>query len=174
MAAPEHVRLPPVRLVRRYESPDHVPEPWAPDRVGDLEQRQPQGDLFGWQGPDQGYGLLLANRFRDRLVLTEGEDPDDVVAGCLGIGLRRASLFGRAPVIHDFTVAFTVWGFLDASPPPELVALRKEKFEEVAHPHHYLERRALVDAIPEETLRKPHTLVVQEHARDWRGPLGLA
>ena len=60
MAAPEHVRLPPVRLVRRYESPDHVPEPWAPDRVGDLEQRQPQGDLFGWQGPDQGYGLLLA------------------------------------------------------------------------------------------------------------------
>ena len=27
--------------------------------------------------------------------------------------LKRASLFGRAPVVHDLTVAFTLWGFLD-------------------------------------------------------------
>ena len=28
---------------------------------------------------------------------------DDAIAGCLGVALKRASLFGRAPVIHDLT-----------------------------------------------------------------------
>ena len=50
-----------------------------------------------------------------------GESVDDAVSGCTAVALRRASLYGRAPVIHDLRIAFTIWGFLDAAPPAELV-----------------------------------------------------
>ena len=46
----------------------------------------------------------------------------------LNLALKRASLFGRAPVVHDLEVAFTIWGFLGAAP-PELVALRRPLFD---------------------------------------------
>ncbi len=65
------------------------------------------------------------------------------MAGCTAVALRRASLFGRAPVIHDLRIAFTIWGYLDAAPPAELVELRRPLFEGVANSlHHYEERRA--------------------------------
>ena len=66
MAAPPFVPHSPVDKPRTYESPDHVPEAWRADRPGDLAGRQPAGAQLGYQGPDQGYGLLLAERFRDR------------------------------------------------------------------------------------------------------------
>jgi hypothetical protein len=123
---------------------------WRATRPGDLTDRQPSGRLYGNQGPDQGFGLVLAERFHDRLLLTEGEDTHDVVAGCLGVGLARASLFGRAPVIHDFELAYGLWGYLDP-PPPELIAFRKPLFAGASH--HYWDQRAIVDVVPESTLR---------------------
>ena len=51
-------------------------------------------------------------------------------------------------MIHDLTVALTVWGFLDEEPAKELVDLRKRLFEEVSHPHHYAELRRIVDLVP--------------------------
>ena len=174
MAAPQFVPTPPTDRPRSYESPDHVPEPWWPDRPGDLlDGRQPAGAQLGYQGPDQGFGLALAERFRERLQLPAGGSADDAIQGCLGIALRRASLYGRAPTIHDLTVAFTIWGFLDPSPPAELVALRGPTFEGVRHvAHHYAEARAIADQVPESTLRKTHQQVVSEYPSQWRELLG--
>ena len=116
---------------------------------------------------------LLAERFRDRLQLQPNEVADDAIQGCLGVALRRASLFGRAPTIHDFTVAFTIWGFLDPSPPQELVDLRRPMFAGVRHAVHYAEARAIASFVPEATLRRPHGEVVSAYPAAWRELLGV-
>jgi hypothetical protein len=128
---------------------------------------------MGYQGPDQGYALRLAEHFRDKLRPQAHEQAADAVAGCLGIALRRASMFGRAPTVHDLTVAFTIWGWLDSSPPAELLAQRRECFAEVAHAGHESERRLIVDAVPEATLRRPHADVVASYPGRWQELLGV-
>ena len=154
MAAPEHVPVDRNQPVRAYESPPRRPEPWLSDRPGEVvDDGQPRGQLLGNQGPDQGYMLSLARRFEGQLVLTAGEDERDALAGAVGVALKRASLLGRAPVVHDLTVALTIWGFLDEAP-EDLVALRKSLFEDVRHPHHYAEQRRIVDLVPADTLRQ--------------------
>ena len=110
MAAPRFTPVPAEEHEQSYSSPDYVPDSWVADRPGDLVGRQPQGSHLGYQGPDQGYALLLAERIRPQLVLADAERADDVIAGCLGIALRRASMYGRAPVMHDLRIAFTIWG----------------------------------------------------------------
>jgi hypothetical protein len=176
MAAPDYVPLKPVDQAHRsYTSPDYVPDPWRPDRPGELEGGQPRGARLGSQGPDQGYALLLAERFRDRLRLAPGEHADDVIQGCVSIALRRASLFGRAPMVHDLTIAFTIWGFLDDAPPAALVGLRSKAFEGLGHTaHHYDELRALVDGVPEATLRMTPDEVKAAYPSRWQELLGLA
>jgi hypothetical protein len=140
---------------------------WTATRPGDLVGRQPTGPVLGKQGPDQGYALVLAERFHDRLVLTEGEDSHDVTAGCLGVGLARASLFGRAPVIHDLELAFGVFGFLDPAP-ADLVEFRRPLFAGASH--HYWEQRAIVDLVPEATLRLTPA-EVRRRLGEWRSLL---
>ena len=173
MAAPPFVPVPPVESSRSYESPDHVPDGWRADRPAELTGRQPVGSQLGYQGPDQGYGLLLAERMRDRLRLQRDEDADDAIAGCLGVALRRASIFGRAPTIHDFTVAFTIWGYLDPAPPTDLSTLRRPLFEGVRHvSHHYAEARSIADRVPATTLRLPHQKVLDDYPARWLELLG--
>jgi hypothetical protein len=152
MAAPEYVPTPKDDYPRVYESPPWRPEPWFADRPADLEGPQPLGPRMGYPGPDQGYAFKLARHFDDKLVLTPGEDRDDVVAGCVEIANKRASLFGRAPVIHDLTIAFMLWGFLSEAD-PELVRLRRKYFQTVALPSHYSERRRVADVVPVAALR---------------------
>jgi hypothetical protein len=169
MAAPKFAPVPADHRAVAYASPDHVPAPWMPDRPGEISGRQPEGGRLGYQGPDQGYGLLLAARFRDRLHLYDGESADDAVRGCLGIALRRASLFGRAPVVHDLTVAFTIWGFLDRRPPRDLVDRRRELFAGVGdHVHHYAEGRLIADLVPDSTLRMTPAAVQSAYPSRWR------
>jgi hypothetical protein len=79
--------------------------------------------------------------------------------------MKRASLFGRAPTVHDLTVAFSLWGYLGVAP-PELVERRRELFAGVGHAHHYMERRAIVDGVPEDLLRLPHAEVAALPATD--------
>jgi hypothetical protein len=142
-------------------------------RPAELTGRQPQEQLFGYQGPDQGYALTIAERFRPKLRLQPGDNADDAITGCLGVALRRASLFGRAPTVHDLTVAFTIWGFLDPSPPEELMSLRHSLFDEVRLVgHHYSEARAIADLVPEATLRKTHQQVLSEYPERWRELVG--
>jgi hypothetical protein len=169
MAAPEFVPVEPLTEVRTYESPPRRPDQWLADRPGDLGGRQPLGDGFGVPGPDQGYALKLADeQFRPKLILGEIQ-ADDAVAGSLGIALKRAALFGRAPTGHDLRVAFTIWGFLDLAPDAELVATRREWFAEVSHPHHYAEARRIVDAVSDDVLRRSHTDIEADYASSgWR------
>ncbi len=167
MAAPEYVPEDRRKVLRAYESPPRRLGSWRPERPGDLDGRQPRGTYLGNQGPDQGYLLVLADRFAGKLTLTDGEHEADALAGCVGVALKRASLFGRAPVVHDLTVALTIWGFLGTAP-PELVRLRKPLFEEVANPLHYAEQRRIVDAVPEDVLRRSPAEVTEARERDWQ------
>jgi hypothetical protein len=116
--------------------------------------------------------LKLARRFEGKLTLAPGEHQKDVLAGACAVALRRASLFGRAPVLHDLTIALTVWGFLGDAP-ADLVALRKPRFEEVSHPHHYAEQRHLADVVKETALRMTPQQVTEAHRADWRQLLDL-
>lgn len=172
MAAPEYVPQPAVQRVRSYVSPPRRPGSWLADRPGELPGRQPLGPLLGSPGPDQGYAFVLAHRFDGRLYLTDGEHEADAIAGGVGVGLKRAALYGRAPVLHDLTVAFTIWGFLREAP-DDLVAVRKPLFAEASHPHHYPGLRHLVDMVPDESLRQSPQQVAEAHLQDWRALLRL-
>lgn len=153
-------------------------DPWAADRPGDLMDKggQPDADAgrMGAPGPDQGYALKLLGVLRDDLHLAPGEHLADVEAVGVAVALKRASLFGRAPVIFDLRVAYTVWGLLDATAPADLVAERVRRFEGVHHTaHHYPELRAIVDAVPASTLRMSPDEVTEAHVADWRSLLTL-
>lgn len=167
MAAPRHARVPVVEDPRTYESPDHVPAAWVPGRPGEIEGRQPTGDRLGYQGPDQGYVITLVERARPKVRAHAGEDVDDILRGCALVALRRASLFGRAPVVHDVTLALHLWGYLSDAPPSDQVEARRELFAGVASHHHYREGRAIADMVPEPTLRMTPEQVAAR-AADWR------
>ena len=168
MAAPRTARTS-ERTPRYYSSPDVVPEAWLPERPGVVDGLQPAGPLLGAQGPDQGYALTLARRLAPKLHLRQGERLDDAIRGCVLIALRRASLYSRAPVVHDVTLAFTIWGFFDAEPPADLVARRASLFEGVGNVlHHYAEGRVIADLVPESTLRLTPAAAVAAYPSRWR------
>ena len=127
------------------------PGRWVQDRPGEQHDLEPPtGPRFGATGPDLGYGLKLARRLVDRLVLTEGEHAEDVVAGGFACGSRRAAHFGRAPVIYDMEWAFGLWGYLGDAP-DDLVSWRKPLFRGAAE--HYWDQREIVDAVKVDALR---------------------
>lgn len=174
MAAPKFTPVDPTDVPRHYESPEYVPSSWMPNRPGDIIGFQPQGDRLGAPGPDQGFAIKIANSLRPKLRLQPGEDEDDVMRGCLGVALRRASMFSRAPVVHDLTIAFTVWGYFADAPPPELLDLRMPLFEGLRHVgHHYTESRIVADRVPADTLRKTPAQVEDSFPAEWRSLLGL-
>jgi len=169
MAAPDYVpnQTPPAD--RHYVSPPRRPQPWMADRPAGLSHGQPVGSGLGVPGPDQGYALRLARRFEDELLLSAGEQAADAVAGCVGVALRRAALFGRAPVAADLEIAFRLFGFLPPAPDESVAAWRKELFRGISHPHHYAEVRHLVDSVPEQVLRMPPGEVEAACAADRSG-----
>mgnify|MGYP001101518631 CR=1 FL=1 len=178
MAAPEFVPLKPNDRPRNYTSPPRRDDEWVPVRPGEVVTTggQPDADAgrMGAPGPDQGYVLKLLPLFRDDLKLVGTEQRADAEAGAVAIALKRASLFGRAPVVHDLRVAYTVWGFLDEGAPSELVAERTKRFEGIhLTAHHYPELRAVADSVPEATLRLTPAEVASRHAADWRSLLAL-
>lgn len=172
MAAPEYVPQPAIRHVRSYSSPPRRPESWQPERPGDEPWHQPTGAHLGMPGPDQGYVYVLARLFVGQLQLAHDEHEQDALVGCIGVALKRASLFGRAPVVHDMTVALTIWGFLGDAP-PDLIAYRQPLFAEVSNPHHYVEQRRLVDLVSDESLRMTPAQITEQHRVDWRSLLTL-
>ena len=173
MAAPEFVPTPAHQDVRSYESPPWSGRSWIADRPGEVEGRQPSGDQLGTPGPDQGYALTLAERFRGRLALADGEHESDALAGAAAIAMKRSGLFGRAPVIHDVRVGLTIWGFLDPGADPALVELRREWFEEVHLPMHYSELQRIVDAAPEQVLRDGHESIFDRYHARWSNCLDV-
>ena len=143
-----------------------TPRPWRADRVADLrDPAQPRGREMGIPGPDQGYALLLAHRlFEERLVLAAGVTAEDALAGAASVACARAALYGRAPVAADIEMGLLLFGFL-GDPPADLVEWRTPMFRGAAH--HYEQRRRIVDAVTESSLRKtPDELQADPHA--WR------
>ena len=147
-----------------------APDRWVQERPGEIQGAQPVGRQMGRPGPDQGFALRLVRQFEDRLKVAAPESKEDAIAGCIGVAMARASLFGRAPVVHDLDVAFRIWGFLGDAP-DELVAMRRPLFEAVAH--HYDDQRTIVDRVPESTLRLSHGEVAARFPSQWRALLGL-
>lgn len=172
MSAPKFAPTPVLEDVRTYTSPPVSPEPWTNDRPGAIEGRQPAGERLGYQGPDQGYGLTLVRRLAPKIQIVGDIDREDAVRGALNIGLRRASLYGRAPVIHDFLVALTIWGFFDDNPSADLVARRSELFRGIGNVHHYAQGRVVADLVPESTLRLTPQQAAEAYRRDWRSVCG--
>lgn len=82
-------------------------------------------------------------------------------------------MFSRAPMVHDVTIAFTIWGFLDAEPPAELVAFRAPLFEGLRLvTHHYAESRVVADMVPDATLRMTPAQVAEAYPATWRELVG--
>jgi hypothetical protein len=128
-----------------------VPLPWSSHRPAEVRpvpsrERRPN---TGMPGPDQGYGLALAQSFADQLRVGESEHPEDVLAGAATIGLRRAALFGRAPVKADLELALNLFGYLEGAP-EELVDARARYLSGASHD--YWQRRDLAEWVPESTL----------------------
>jgi hypothetical protein len=172
VAAPDFVPIKPTERVRAYTSPPRRVDPWEANRPGDLRDRQPKGAHLGSMGPDQGYAYHLVSHFDEYLRLGS-LDRDDAVAGCVAVATKRASLFGRAPVIHDLSAAFSIFGFLDDSPPAELVELREMLFAEVHSSHHYAELRHVADLVAESALRLSHDAIAERYQSDWRHNLEM-
>ena len=143
------------------------------DRPGEVVGIEPSvGPGLGNQGPDQGYALKLAERFAGQLMLAAGEREDDALAGCVAVALRRASMFGRAPVMHDLRLALELFGFLDDAD-ADLVGWRRDQFAGAAGHHGYHVKLRLADLVPAETLRLTPAAVAEACSKDWRTPMGL-
>ncbi|MHB8466932.1 MAG: hypothetical protein ACYDH6_13220 [Acidimicrobiales bacterium] len=148
-----------VRVSERLPTPDG----WVADRPAEVRDRgsQPAGPLLGVAGPDQGYALKLARHVRPKII---ADNVDDAVAGAMGVALRRAALFGRAPVVHDLDLAFTLFGFYSGAP-AELIAYRRPLFAGVSHD--YQRQREITDRVPDTTLRLT-PLEVTTRLSGWR------
>lgn len=176
MAAPNYVPISPVADVRTYDSSPRRPESWTQDRTSEIENRQPIADALGVTGPDPGYALTMVEHYRGKLLLQPAgyAYEEDVLRGAAEIAMKRAALAGRAPILADVTVALTVWGFLDAMPDPELVALRRDMFEAVHHiSADYFRLRALPDAVPAWVLAGTPVAIARRYAADWRSCLDI-
>lgn len=144
------------------------------DRPGEVVGSEaPAGPGLGYQGPDQGYALKLAERFAGRLALATGERDEDALAGCVAVALRRASMFGRAPVMHDVRLALELFGFLDEAVDADLVAWRRDRFAGSAGHHGYHVKLRLADLVPTDTLRLTPAAVAGARTDNWRTALGL-
>jgi hypothetical protein len=130
----------------------HVPGVWTASRPAELTvPTARRGRNIGTPGPDSGFALRLAKRHEHDLALGEGESEEDVVLGVALVASKRAALLGRAPSIYDVRFALNLWRFLDPDAPAALRTTRTALFSAVSHD--YVAQRALVDAVPEETLR---------------------
>lgn len=115
---------------------------------------------MGSQGPDQGFAIKLARHLESEVILQPGENFADAMSGCVAVALKRASQYMRGPSIHDVRAAFGLFGFFTPSLSPNVAEIRRNLFAEVAHGHHYAERRAIADAVAPEWLTQPAADVI--------------
>jgi len=149
------------------------PSGWRAVRPGDIvpgERSSPPGRLFGTPGPDSGYALTLAQRFHDRMEIVFPETAHDAMAVAAELAMRRAGLYGRAPVREDLELALTLFGWLGGTT-PELVEWRR--LTVVGAAHDYAGRRKLVESVPEATLRLKPGEDVRAALGNWRQLLGI-
>jgi len=173
MAAPEYVPVAPTTK-RHYSSPPQRAGKGSANRPGETFGT-PAGDggRLGAQGPDQGFVLTLTPLFDTKLILNEGEYRGDVDAGCIGVALKRASLFHRAPVVHDLRIAYMLFGYLDENAADSLVEFRTKAFAEIHYSFHYFERRAIADMVSNDVLMQTPDEVATRYRADWQDQLSI-
>ncbi len=152
-----------------------TPAPWEPHRPADFrpDPTSVRPPNTGIPGPDQGYALRLAEELKPELRLAENEHAEDVLSGAVMIGLRRAALFGRAPVRADLEVALNLFGFLEGAP-EEVVEARQRYFAGVSH--NYWQQRDLAEWVPDSTLRlRPSDVreILADEPEGWRDLAGV-
>jgi hypothetical protein len=140
------------------------PAPWTADRPGEVGPDEPQGKLFGRPGPNIGYALTLAQLQHGTWELGAHEHLDDATAVVAEIAMKRAASFGRAPVKPDIDLAVALLGY-DRPADDDWARRRVELVHDAAHD--YPKRRALVDAVPDDLVRRPLT-DVRSSAGEWR------
>lgn len=146
---------------RRIDAPRHeqnmpegvdnpVPESWVADRPGDEDSKlNGAGELFGNAGPNIGYAYTLVGRIYDSLILSSNEHRHDVEPLVAEIAMRRASHFGRAPIMKDVDCAVHLLG-LGAELDNEETKQRVLLIHDCGHNEH--KRRTIVNSIPDELL----------------------
>ena len=172
MAQPEFVPTQ-SQVAVRVELDLPTPEGWRADRPAELVPgvALTEGLGFGSPGPDQGFALSLYGRVRDGVRLAPKEHWSDVVAGCVGVATARASLYGRAPMIHDVRLSLYVFGFLGDAP-ADLVTWRTPLFAEASH--HYQVQRQIAAVVSDEALGlTPEQVGAVVRDGDWRTLFGL-
>ena len=145
---------------------------WRAVRPGDLDPAAGpggEGVLFGTPGPDSGYALTLTARFGGRITVVPPETVHDAELLGAHVAMRRAGVFGRAPMAVDVELGLTLFGWLDDAP-PDLIEWRRLAVAGIAHD--YPRRITLVEAIPEAVIRqKPDEVLAR--LGEWRQLLGL-
>ena len=117
--------------------------------------------------------MTLARLARNKIKVQPGESVDDAIRGSIGIALRRASMYGRAPVMHDLTFALTMWVWLIDDVPADLLARRKELFVGVGDAaHSYYETREIVGLVPETTYQLTINQLTAITPMSWRALTG--
>ena len=171
MAAPSRVPTSPT-APKHYASPPRRGDSWRAERPGEtIGAPHPTGGALGNQGPDQGYAIKLAKAFAGDLILAPGEHAADALDGAVAVGLRRASMFGRAPVRDDIELGLLAYGFLGEAP-AALIELRRALFSEVHHTTiHYFSAREIADRVDGEWLRQPIASARVAIQADWKAAL---
>ncbi|HEY9557729.1 MAG TPA: hypothetical protein VIR58_13410 [Acidimicrobiales bacterium] len=169
-------------------APEHVPVgPLDAPRVGDLERfpppRRPEDRVvrhadmttvpresgYGTPAPDAGFALLLAERFADRLQLAPGEHLRDAYFAASMLAIKRASRFGRGPVITDVEIGFTLLGYLgDGS--SELARWRAHDLAGIAHDYHL--QRHVANLVADDVLAQP-VEQIRSRPDTWLAAFGL-
>ena len=174
MAAPRYVPTPSLKK-KYYESPRRKQsDRWMSSRPAEQNKASPRNTGFGNQGPDQGYALKIVQHFRSKVYLADSEEWDDAAEVAVIIGLKRASLFGRAPSRYDLEAAFCIWGFFDPTPDSDLLALRLEKLKHLGAAHNYLLRRAIADSVPSDALRREVEKIQEAYGEGWESMIDTA
>lgn len=124
---------------------------WRADRPGDLPGGvQPRGDLFGTPGPNVGYALRLVHRASADFQLAPGEHREDAEAVVAAVAMKRASSFGRGPIVADVDRAATLLGYRGGAD----AATAAQRADAVAGAHHEYGRcRQVADQVDLEVLR---------------------
>jgi hypothetical protein len=97
----------------RKELQPAPPDRWRPIKPGLVTspEEKPVGWLFGYTGPDPGWGLRLVAGYP-----LPTKDPDLAwVVG--GLTMARAGKLGRAAVVEDIEAALVLCGYDEAAPP---------------------------------------------------------
>ena len=131
MAAPPYVPVPLTPRIRRGDEFSVGPPRPLPPRPAEVASCSPQPPGFGVACPDGGFALRLVEARQGSLTLGPGERTADACAAIAAIGLRRAALLGRAPVLADVDIGRAVLGY-DAAPSPLLCQWRRDHVDGAA------------------------------------------